>query len=45
MKKLLAKKASEMLNATVKAGAAGDETFKWFTGSIQVPADKANDKK
>jgi hypothetical protein len=46
MKKLLAKKASDILNASVKVGAADAETFKWFTGSIEIPSDtQKNEKK
>jgi hypothetical protein len=40
MKKLLAKKASALLNSTVKVSSDEVEPFKWFTGSIEVPQDK-----
>lgn len=45
MKKLLAKKASDLLNASVKVGATDIEPFKWFTGSIEIPSDRKMDEK
>lgn len=44
MKKFLAKKVSDLLNSTVKAGNTEDDPEidprKWFVGSIEVPQDK-----
>jgi hypothetical protein len=46
MKKLLAKKVSDLLNSTVKASNTAEEIepFKWFTGTIEVPKGKKQDK-
>jgi hypothetical protein len=40
MKKLLAKKVSDLLNSTVKASNTEEEPLKWFTGTIEIPQDK-----
>jgi hypothetical protein len=40
LKKLLAKKLSDLLNSTVKVGYTEEEPLKWFTGTIEIPQDK-----